>query len=130
MKNFDAWNALKKTHDTRDRAHVPVYCKEREIWWISLGLNIGDEEDGKGDGFERPVLVIKKFNNNIFWGCALSTKIKADNRYYATINTSGGVRSVILSQLRLYDTKRLRERLETIGQHDFRHIKTALKALL
>lgn len=33
---------------------------EREIWWCSLGVNIGFEQDGTNDLFERPVLVIKK----------------------------------------------------------------------
>jgi mRNA interferase MazF len=66
MKNFDAWNGLKKIQDAKDRLAQPIFCRERDISWISLGLNIGDEEDGKGDFFERPVLVVKKFNNNLF----------------------------------------------------------------
>ncbi len=106
MKDFDAWNIIKKKYDEKDREIIKVFCHEREIWWISLGLNIGDEEDGKGALFERPILVIKKFNNNIFWGCSLSTKIKDQNKYYHKIDTKEGIRSVIISQLRLYDTKR------------------------
>ncbi len=30
--------------------------------WCSIGINVGDEEDGKNELYERPVLVIKKFN--------------------------------------------------------------------
>jgi len=32
----------------------------------SLGKNIGYEQDGNGSGFSRPVLVVKKFNNQMF----------------------------------------------------------------
>ena len=127
MKKFDEWNKIKKSQDEKDRN---VFCKEREIWWSTLGLNIGDEEDGKGELFERPVIVIKKFNNNIFWGCALSTKIKESNQYYIKVNTKKGVQSVIISQLRLYDVKRLGEKIDFANHEDFEKIKTAIKKLL
>ena len=35
---------------------------EREVWWCSLGANIGFEQDGGGEDFERPVVILKKFN--------------------------------------------------------------------
>lgn len=130
MKDFDTWNEIKKEHDRKNRLINPVYMKEREIWWLSLGLNIGDEEDGKGELFERPVVVVKKFNNNLFWGCALSTKIKENNPYYVKISTKSGEQSVIISQLRLYDTKRLQEKLDIVSKENFNKIKTAIKLLL
>ncbi len=130
MKDFDRWNDLKKIQDGKDRAFHSIFCKERDILWILLGINVGDEEDGKGKYFERPVLVIRKFNNHLFWGCALSTKLKEDNKYYKVIQTKNGPRSVIISQLRLYDTKRLRGKLGVATQEDFQKIKTALRELL
>ena len=33
--------------------------KEKEIWWCNLGQNIGDEENGKGEFFMRPVWLSK-----------------------------------------------------------------------
>jgi hypothetical protein len=36
--------------------------KEREVWWCSIGLNVGDEEFWKGAYFTRPVLVFKKYS--------------------------------------------------------------------
>ncbi len=127
MKDFNAWSEVKKSQDDKIRN---VFCKERDIWWSTLGLNIGDEEDGKGELFERPIIVIKKFNNNIFWGCALSTKIKDNNKYYVKVKTKEGVQSVIISQLRLYDTKRLGEKIDVASKEDFEKIKTAIKNLL
>ena len=130
MKNFDEWNIVKKNRDSILREEHIVYCKEKEVWWISLGLNVGDEEDGKGELFERPVLVIKKFNNNLFWGCALSTKIKENNKYYIKVKVADEFQSVIISQLRLYDSKRLQDKIAFLSEDDFNKTKTAIKKLL
>lgn len=125
MKDFDAWNEVKKINSIGHR----LYFKEREIWWISLGLNIGYEEDGKGEVFMRPVLVMKKFNTNIFLGCPLSKIIKPLNKYYRTINLPAGERSVIISQIRLHDAKRFKERIIACSVEDFEKIKKALRDL-
>ena len=76
------------------------------------------------------MLVIKKFNNNLFWACPLSTKIKENNRYYLRIQTKEGDRSVIISQMRLRDTKRLGEKVGIIDIEHFKKIKTVIKELL
>ena len=60
-KDFDRWNEKKKyTHKREFADHV----HEREVWWSALGVNIGVEIDGKHENFERPVLVVRKFNND------------------------------------------------------------------
>ncbi|MFA5871014.1 MAG: hypothetical protein WC842_03995 [Candidatus Paceibacterota bacterium] len=55
-KDFDSWNIQKKKINTREKV---IFCNIREIWWCSLGVNIGSEEDGKNELFERPVLILK-----------------------------------------------------------------------
>lgn len=125
MKDYDAWNEVKKFNSI---GHRP-YFKEREIWWTSLGLNIGDEEDGKGKVFMRPVLVVKKFNTNIFLGCPLSKIIKPSNKYYCAISLPAGERSVIISQIKLHDAKRFKERIAVCSVQDFEKIKKALRDL-
>lgn len=65
LRNFWSWLSLKiHLHSSQEQ---PVYFREREIWWCSVGINIGDEEDGKNNLFERPVLILKKFNERIVW---------------------------------------------------------------
>ena len=59
QKDFDSWAEVKKKIHEKG---FNSYFKERDVWWCRLGVNIGDEEDGKGNSFLRPVLVIKKFN--------------------------------------------------------------------
>lgn len=70
MKDFDGWNILKQRIDSR----VPAFhVKEREFWYVHLGINVGVEENGKGSDFKRPVLVMKKIGN-IFAVLPLTTK--------------------------------------------------------
>ena len=69
-------------------------------------INVGFELDGTGANYDRPVLVIQDFNPHVFFGVAL-TKNK-QKRYYAPIGkVEGREASVILSQTRLINTKRL-----------------------
>ena len=57
-KDFDKWNELKKKIDTReDIEENEIFIKNRQIWWCSIGLNVGSEQNGHGEVFERPVLV-------------------------------------------------------------------------
>ena len=56
-KDFDNWNNIKKKLDKREK--YPSF-KEREIWWTNIGLNVGDEECGKGEKSVRPILIVKK----------------------------------------------------------------------
>ncbi len=45
-----------------------IVFKQGDIWWCSLGINIGEEMFGKGARFTRPVLVFRKFTSNSFLG--------------------------------------------------------------
>ncbi|MCB9811044.1 MAG: hypothetical protein H6779_04545 [Candidatus Nomurabacteria bacterium] len=57
MKDFKKWNIIKTKLDAKTSHRT---FKERDIWWCSLGVNVGHEENGKGGVFNRPVLVVKK----------------------------------------------------------------------
>lgn len=71
-KDFDGWHPVKKGLD--ERTVIPTF-RRREIWWCSTGINVGVEQDGKNHHYERPVLVVCKFNRRLFWGIPLSTQI-------------------------------------------------------
>ena len=121
-KDFDSWNKKKKDiHASEFNAFV----HEREIWWCSFGINVGDEEDGKNESFERPALVLKKFNRNIVLVVPLTTKVR-DNKYYFPFKHEGVQFAVILSQLRLVSTKRLNRRVRKIDHTLFKSIKEKL----
>ena len=118
-KNFDSWNETKKSIHAGES---PEFVNEREIWWCLIGINVGDEEDGKNNQFERPVLVIKKFNRQIVLAVSLTTKLK-DNKYYFQFTHDGIQFAAMLSQIRLVSTKRFTRRIRKINQDLFTEIK-------
>jgi mRNA interferase MazF len=97
-KDFSEWHRLKTELQQRQGSPNP---NQREIWWCSVGLNLGHEEDGKGTQFSRPVLVVRKFNRRIFWGVPLTTQIK-DKLHYHRIYFKEQEQCAMLSQLRLW----------------------------
>jgi mRNA interferase MazF len=119
-KDFDAWNEVKKTVD-RKIIGRDLYFHEREVWWCSLGLNVGVEYDGKNADFERPVLVVKKFNANMVWILPL-TGIPHDNRYYRKIKHGSDESWACLTQIRTVSTKRLLRKVSKIGKTDFEEV--------
>ncbi len=125
-KDFDLWTGhKKKAHGANKRASF----KEVEVWWCCIGANVGDEEDGKGLYFTRPVLIFKKFNQNIFLGIPLSTQIK-ESRFYYKLHFKGIEQSALLSQLRIFDAKRLRERMGELPADEFNKLKEKIKQLI
>lgn len=123
MKNFDEWNKEKK--NLENIGHDTLVFHEREIWWCSIGVNLGDEQDGKNELFERPVLILKKFNNKIAWVLPMSAKIK-EGLYYHLLNHDEKTFTVILSQLRLVSVKRFRRFVRKISPHQFSIVQDKL----
>ena len=78
-KDFDTWNALKKHID---RKRFLAFVHAREVWWCSLGLNVGTE--------------------------------------YA----------VIISQVRLLSTRRLRRRIFRMPEDTFGEVLSALQQMI
>ena len=56
-KDFDSWNIQKKKLHSSDTSRKHYH--EREIWWCSLGANVGYEHDGTGSTYQRPILILK-----------------------------------------------------------------------
>ena len=52
------------------------------MWWCALGINVGVETDGKHGNFERPVLVLMKFNKDAVLVVPLSSNAKRNPYYY------------------------------------------------
>ncbi|OGG53822.1 hypothetical protein A3H16_03565 [Candidatus Kaiserbacteria bacterium RIFCSPLOWO2_12_FULL_53_8] len=118
QKDFDKWNEEKKKLHNRESG---VFFHEREIWWCSLGVNVGFEQDGTNDLFERPVLVVKKFNRDVLWVLPL-TRSDKKNRYYLPVTIGEENSVVILSQLRLISSKRLQRYMHKLPQGQFKQI--------
>lgn len=126
-KNFDKWNNEKKNiHQNGSNK----FYKAKEIWWCSLGLNIGFEQDGTSKDYQRPVLVLKGFSRQVCWVIALTTS-KKKNPYHISVGIIDGEESfAILSQIRLVDTKRFTDRLVVLDTKTFDKIRKAIKGLI
>lgn len=125
-KDFSTWCTLKQHLDeSGERPHFG----ERDVWWCHLGANIGVETDGVGNELTRPVLVIRKFNRQGFYALPLTTRIK-QNPFHYSFPFKGRQQAVLLTQLRLLDSKRLIDRIGRLPEPRFAEIKKALSAFL
>jgi mRNA interferase MazF len=126
-KDYGGWNVKKQ--DINKRGDAPFY-HEREVWWCALGVNVGFEQDGTGANYDRPVLIIRGFNPHVFFGVALTGR-KREGKYYVSVGEiEGREASVILSQARLIDSKRLIRKMATMSEEQFEEVCVALQRTL
>jgi mRNA interferase MazF len=128
-KDFDNWNTKKKNLNTVEIENL-LNFHEREIWWCALGINIGVEMDGKNDDFERPVLIIKKFNKQMALVVPL-TKSERETKYHYKLNLADDKdSSVVLSQLRLLSGERFLRLIKKIPDPNFDEIVRGINSYL
>ena len=132
IKDFDGWHPLKK--QIQDEERVPT-VRQRQIWWCSIGVNIGVEQDGKNDLYERPVLITRKFNHRHFMGIPLTTQLKdfpLRHTIFYRNSAENRVRQgqALLSQMRSYDAMRLTRHIATLGTKQFNALMEAVRDML
>lgn len=126
IQRFSDWAKLKVKLHFLSRV---VYFQERQIWWASIGQNIGSEQNGKNLDFERPVLIVRKFNEQMFLGIPISTKLKQGKYFYQFTKNSRSY-CVILSQIRIFSSNRLLRRVGKMSISDYGQVKNRLRALV
>ena len=104
----------------------PPDFQEKEIWFCYLGKNIGTEQNGSGKNFQRPVIIIKKFNNMSAMTAPLTSIIK-DGKYYFTVNLNNKKSSIIISQIRFLSAKRLLYKIGKINDFDYIKLKRKIR---
>ncbi len=124
---YNKWNTKKQSINySKD---PEIYFKEREIWWCSIGLNIGFEENGKGELFNRPVLILKKYGRRVFVGIPISNT-KKEGRFYYKLKFNDQENSLLLTHHKLFDSLRLTQKIGTLDLINFENIRKAVKDLL
>lgn len=125
-KDYDHWNNIKQQLDS---IKEPPLFKEREIWWCSIGVNVGFEIFGKNDELTRPVLILRKHSHFTFFGLPLASKRKnIPTSYPLSINNREG--SILLDQGRTLDSRRLRKRILRLSEDNVEEIRKALHRCL
>ncbi len=122
-KQFEKWCLLKKEINTyNNRTYRP-----RDIWWCTAGENIGSEESGKGDRFARSVLIVTSFGREV---CLIVPLTSSENihKYRIPIGQIDGVEAkVIISQMRVVDSRRLEDKICYIDKDTLKTVKKAIK---
>jgi PemK-like, MazF-like toxin of type II toxin-antitoxin system len=118
IKNFIDWFVLKPKLENKIKR---LKFKEREVWYLHFGANVGFEIDGKAD-YLRPCLIIKKISTETFFAIPLTSKLKDGSWYFPSL-IKGKEGRYIFSQMRVLDAKRLNYFVETINEEEFMNIK-------
>jgi len=124
MKSFESW--CKQKVKLNSTGHG--YPKHREVWWASIGVNVGHEQDGVGDLFERPVLVIKRFANDTCLVIPM-TKAGKDSKFYHKVSYITDVSYLVLSQVRTLSSKRLTRNIRRLDTNEFTEIMNKMKKI-
>ena len=121
IKKFDEWNKRKKILNDKI---IPdsLFFLEREIWWTSIGVNIGDEIDGKNENFERPILIVEKFDENNFIGIPMTSTPNKRGLFHSMIYKKE-VYYISLKQVRYLNIKRLLRLIRRMDEAEFILIK-------
>jgi mRNA interferase MazF len=128
MKDFDKWNEIKKV--INGKSVTEIYFFECEIWWCHIGANVGSEQGGIGNKFLRPVLILKKLNRQLCWVIPLSQKVLKGSFFFPLLSESSKIRTALLSQLKLIDSRRLVEQIDRISELELSFIKKEIIALI
>ena len=127
MKLHDEWNEIKKS---TEQINDKLYFKERDIFWARLGQNIGFEQNGKGEEFTRPVVILKKYTKDMFLAIPLSTTSRDGTFFYQFSFLPNEISTALLVQNRHLSTKRLVKKLGKISEKDFQELKEKFKKLV
>lgn len=125
-KDFVSWHRLKSSIDGSKQ---PPTFNEREIWWASIGVNVGFEVDGKNQFFDRPVLVLRKISRYTFVGIPLTTNMKPRPTRHA-FTFRNRPQNAIMDQIRLLDSRRLNNLMGQLNDNDFNQIRAEIRKTL
>jgi mRNA interferase MazF len=125
-KDFDTWNHRKTFINN---GITTKQCHAGQVWITSVGVNIGAEIDGKNNNFSRPVLVLKRCNRDTFIGVPLTKTLKLSNNWYISCNLQGISGSINLSQIRLFDQKRLMRLVESFSKEELDRILKLVRSI-
>jgi mRNA-degrading endonuclease toxin of MazEF toxin-antitoxin module len=119
LEKLTNWFKLKSILGVKEKS---ILFREREIWWCSIGINIGDEQNGKNESFNRPVLILRKITKTSFVGLPMTSKNKIGS-WYVPITLHGKTSIILLHQVRLWDSRRLNSKIGQLDWKDYKEVK-------
>ena len=122
-KSFDNWDKLKKELHFKGKRK---FFREKEIYFISIGQNIGYEIFGKKKEFLRPVLIYKKLSHSSFLGIPLASKQKEGSYYFQFLYKKNRISTALLNQIRVFDSRRIKYFSGQMKNEDFEKLQEKL----
>ena len=130
VQKYNEWNLKKQKINFSERPlDELIYFKEGDVWWCSIGMNVGSESFGKGKNFRRPVLVIKKLSADLCVALPITSQQKIGT-WFEDVLLNGENRYVMLYQIRTLNKKRFTIKIGELEDNDFKKVKEKLKTLL
>lgn len=127
VQQFLTWTSRKISIHFTDRPEFYFY--EREVWWASLGENVGSETNGKNFHFERPVVIVKKFSKDMLFVIPTTTKSKLGS-WYQPIEYDMVKTQAVLAQARTISAKRLIRKIGNLSPEQFQPLVEGFIALI
>jgi hypothetical protein len=130
MSNYQMQAWLRRIDELNCNTVEHQSFQEREVWYGLLGINIGQEQNGGSTSFLRPILIIQRFGQHLFWAVPLSTKAPTGSQHHHVFMHEDAQYSALITQLRALDAKRLTRKLYEMDAENFYQIKLHLARYL
>ncbi len=125
-KRFGEWiNVKQRLHET---PRQPPMVTNGDIWWISVGENVGHEIDGKSKKFSRPAVIYRKLSRELFLVLPTTTQPRQGS-WYVKIRHKDADSYVCLHQARTIDYRRLWTRIGSTSEEDAKRIRGGFQNL-
>jgi mRNA interferase MazF len=126
IKRFLEWIGLKeKLHNISSK---PPLVSEGDMWWASIGENVGSEINGKSNKFSRPVVIHKKLARGFYFVIPTTTQ-KREGSWYVHFRHKELDEYACLHQARAIDYRRLFAKIGTLDDMDIKLIKQGFDSL-
>jgi len=122
--SFDKWNTLKKRLNKKENI-IKFY--QGNIYFMSIGQNIGSETYGKDSFFLRPVLVYKILTKTTFVGIPLTSREREGSYYFSFNYKKDKTSTAMLNQIRVCDIRRSEYLSGKINKNTFKNLEEKVK---
>ena len=127
QNRYDKWNILKQKLHNKDEI---INFYQGNIYFMSIGHNIGSESYGKGNFFLRPVLVYKKLTKTIFLGIPLTSGEKDGSYYFSFRYKKDKTSTAMLNQMRTFDIRRSEYLSGKINKNTYKNLENKLEEFM
>lgn len=131
-KDYKNWMIVKKKIHSKTLSSKKHHTRVRrgEVYWASIGENIGHEQDGKGNAYSRPVLVYQVFSYNTVLIIPLTRNGKKD-KFHCQLELNNAPSFASHSQVKSCDTIRLgTNKIGRLSKLDFYRLSLRFRALI